>query len=180
MVAYVHERTSIDGWHKCLGHPSIKVVQNLVNLFSLPLTTNKHVTFDELQNPTLQNITHGPSSIESPPANPHFFLKQNPCPNSSSSAPSIPATSRSPDCSSQPPPSSDHVAVISVPPPGISSSTSTLFHCESHDNHSDMNLNLNLDAGLNITTPHDSLSNQLASTSIPDSQCPVQTESPST
>ncbi|KAL6347082.1 hypothetical protein AAG906_012333 [Vitis piasezkii] len=24
MVAYVHERTSIDGWHKCLGHPSIK------------------------------------------------------------------------------------------------------------------------------------------------------------
>ncbi|RVW63616.1 Retrovirus-related Pol polyprotein from transposon RE2 [Vitis vinifera] len=24
MVAYVHERTSIDGWHKRLGHPSIK------------------------------------------------------------------------------------------------------------------------------------------------------------
>lgn len=41
MVAYVHELTSIDGWHKHLGHPSIKVVQNLVNLFSLPLTTNK-------------------------------------------------------------------------------------------------------------------------------------------
>ena len=41
MVAYVHERTSFDGWHKRLGYPSIKVVQNLVNLFSLPLTTNK-------------------------------------------------------------------------------------------------------------------------------------------
>ncbi|KAL6321118.1 hypothetical protein AAG906_012890 [Vitis piasezkii] len=41
MVAYVHEWTSIDGWHKRFGHPSIKVVQNLVNLFSLLLTTNK-------------------------------------------------------------------------------------------------------------------------------------------
>lgn len=41
MVANVHEYTSIDGWHKRLGHPSIKVVQNLVHHFSLPLSTYK-------------------------------------------------------------------------------------------------------------------------------------------
>lgn len=41
MVANVHERTSIDGWHKHLGHPSLKIVQNLVNNFSLLVTTNK-------------------------------------------------------------------------------------------------------------------------------------------
>ena len=41
MVSNVHERTSIDGWHKRLGHPSIKIVQSLVNHFSLPLTSNK-------------------------------------------------------------------------------------------------------------------------------------------
>lgn len=41
MVANVNEHTSIDVWLKRLGHPSIKVVQNLVNSFSLPLTTNK-------------------------------------------------------------------------------------------------------------------------------------------
>ena len=36
MVANVHERTSLDGWHKRLGHPSQKIVQHLVNSFSLP------------------------------------------------------------------------------------------------------------------------------------------------
>lgn len=33
MVANVHERTSLDGWHKRLGHPSQKIVQHLVNSF---------------------------------------------------------------------------------------------------------------------------------------------------
>jgi len=41
MVANVHEQTSIDGWHKRLGHPSLKIVQNLVNNFSLPIVPNK-------------------------------------------------------------------------------------------------------------------------------------------
>lgn len=41
MVANVHERTSLDRWHKRLGHPSYQVVQNLVSTFSLPTTTNK-------------------------------------------------------------------------------------------------------------------------------------------
>lgn len=29
-LANVHERTSIDGWHKPLGHPSIKIVHHLI------------------------------------------------------------------------------------------------------------------------------------------------------
>jgi len=40
-VVYVHERTSIDGWHKRLGHSLIKVVQHLVNILSLLVSTNK-------------------------------------------------------------------------------------------------------------------------------------------
>ena len=40
-VANVHERTSIDGWHKCLGHPSFKIVHHLVKNFSLPISSNK-------------------------------------------------------------------------------------------------------------------------------------------
>ena len=41
MVANVHERASIDGWHKWLGHPSLKVVHNLVKNFGLPITSKK-------------------------------------------------------------------------------------------------------------------------------------------
>ena len=37
MIANVHERTSIDGWHKRLGHPSLRIVQHLVKNFSLPI-----------------------------------------------------------------------------------------------------------------------------------------------
>ena len=40
-VANVHERTSIDGWHKRLGHPSIKIVHHLVKIFSLPISSTK-------------------------------------------------------------------------------------------------------------------------------------------
>jgi hypothetical protein len=40
-VANVHERTSIDGWHKRLGHPSLKIVHHLVKNFSLPISSNK-------------------------------------------------------------------------------------------------------------------------------------------
>ena len=41
MVANVHERASIDDWHKRLGHPSLKVVHNLVKNFGLPITSKK-------------------------------------------------------------------------------------------------------------------------------------------
>jgi len=41
-VANVHERTSIDGWHKRLGHPSLKIVHHLVKNFSLPISSQKH------------------------------------------------------------------------------------------------------------------------------------------
>jgi hypothetical protein len=44
-VAYVHERTSLDGWHKRLGHPSIKIVQHLVNQLFLPVSTKKNFIF---------------------------------------------------------------------------------------------------------------------------------------
>jgi hypothetical protein len=37
----MHERTSLDGWHKRLGHPSFKIVRNLVNHFFLPVAPNK-------------------------------------------------------------------------------------------------------------------------------------------
>ena len=40
-VANVHERTSIDGWHKRLGHPSLKIVHHLVKNFSLPISSQK-------------------------------------------------------------------------------------------------------------------------------------------
>ena len=40
-VANVHEQTSIDGWHKRLGHPSLKIVHHLVKNFSLPISSNK-------------------------------------------------------------------------------------------------------------------------------------------
>jgi transposase InsO family protein len=40
IVAYVHERTTTNGWHKRLGHPSSKLVHHLIHTFSLP--TNKN------------------------------------------------------------------------------------------------------------------------------------------
>uniref|UniRef100_A0A2N9JAR7 Reverse transcriptase Ty1/copia-type domain-containing protein n=1 Tax=Fagus sylvatica TaxID=28930 RepID=A0A2N9JAR7_FAGSY len=39
MVANVHERTSIDGWHKRLGHPSLKIVHNLPPPVHVPSST---------------------------------------------------------------------------------------------------------------------------------------------
>ena len=41
MVTNVHEKTSFDGWHKRLGHPSSKIVHNVVRQFSLPFTTTQ-------------------------------------------------------------------------------------------------------------------------------------------
>jgi hypothetical protein len=41
IVANMHERTLFDRWHKPLGHPSFKIVRNLVNHFSLPIVHNK-------------------------------------------------------------------------------------------------------------------------------------------
>jgi hypothetical protein len=40
-VVYVHERTSLDGWHKRLGRPLIKIIQHFVNKLSLPVSTKK-------------------------------------------------------------------------------------------------------------------------------------------
>jgi transposase InsO family protein len=55
-VANVHERTSIDGWHKCLGHPSLKIVHHLVKNFSLPISSQKH--FSSLCHSCSINKTH--------------------------------------------------------------------------------------------------------------------------
>ncbi|KAJ0027681.1 hypothetical protein Pint_36319 [Pistacia integerrima] len=44
MVANVHERTSIDGWHKRLRHPSHKIVTSLINAFSLPIKKEHQVS----------------------------------------------------------------------------------------------------------------------------------------
>ena len=43
-VANVHERTSIDGWHKRLRHPSIKIVHHLVKKISLPISSTKNLS----------------------------------------------------------------------------------------------------------------------------------------
>jgi hypothetical protein len=41
-ITYMQEQTSIDGWHKRLGHPTLKIVHHLVKNSSLPtLSTNK-------------------------------------------------------------------------------------------------------------------------------------------
>jgi hypothetical protein len=42
IVAYVHERTTPDGWHKHLGHPSSKLVHHIIHAFSLPTNKNGH------------------------------------------------------------------------------------------------------------------------------------------
>ena len=42
MVANVHERTSINGWHKHLGHPFQKIVHHLVKNFSLSIIQEEH------------------------------------------------------------------------------------------------------------------------------------------
>jgi len=39
-IALVHERTSIIGWHQRLGHPSSKVIDRMISLFSLPVSSN--------------------------------------------------------------------------------------------------------------------------------------------
>ena len=39
-IAMVHERTSINGWHQRLGHPSSKVVARMITSFSLPISSN--------------------------------------------------------------------------------------------------------------------------------------------
>lgn len=55
MVVNVHERTSLDGCHKHLGHLLVKIVQNFVKHFSLPLSKNK---VSSLCNPCSINKTH--------------------------------------------------------------------------------------------------------------------------
>jgi hypothetical protein len=45
MVANVHERTSLDGWHKHLGHPSQKLVTQIIKSFSLPIKHKDHVSY---------------------------------------------------------------------------------------------------------------------------------------
>jgi len=42
-VANVHVRTSLDGWHKRLGHPFNKIIHSLVKSFSLPITSNQNL-----------------------------------------------------------------------------------------------------------------------------------------
>jgi hypothetical protein len=40
IIAYVHECTTPDGWHQRFGHPSSKLINHLIQAFSL--TTNKN------------------------------------------------------------------------------------------------------------------------------------------
>lgn len=55
VIAYVHERTTKDGWHKRLGHLSSKIVNHLIRAFSLP--TNKNDS-NALCNACSQNKAH--------------------------------------------------------------------------------------------------------------------------
>jgi len=45
MVANVHERMSLDGWHKRLGHPSQKLITQIVKFFLLPIKHKDQVPF---------------------------------------------------------------------------------------------------------------------------------------
>jgi len=45
MVTNVHERTSLDRWHKRLGHPSQKLVNQIIKSFSLPIKHKDHVSY---------------------------------------------------------------------------------------------------------------------------------------
>jgi hypothetical protein len=40
-AAYIGERTSTDQWHKRLGHPSTRIVQQVTSHFKLPVSSNK-------------------------------------------------------------------------------------------------------------------------------------------
>jgi len=42
IIAYVHKRTTPDGWHRRLGHPSSKLVHHIIHAFSLPSNKNGH------------------------------------------------------------------------------------------------------------------------------------------
>jgi len=44
-VVNVHEWTSIDGWHKRLGHPSLKIIHHLVKNLALPISSQKHFSY---------------------------------------------------------------------------------------------------------------------------------------
>ena len=55
VVAYIHERTTTDGWHKRLGHPSSKLVHHLIHAFSLPTNKNGNLS---LCTSCSQNKTH--------------------------------------------------------------------------------------------------------------------------
>jgi len=44
LIAMVHERTSINGWHQRLGHPSSKVVARMITSFSLPDSSNSSIS----------------------------------------------------------------------------------------------------------------------------------------
>jgi hypothetical protein len=45
IVANLHERISINEWHKRLGHPSHKMITHLINSFSLPTINKKNLSF---------------------------------------------------------------------------------------------------------------------------------------
>ncbi|GFY87730.1 hypothetical protein Acr_05g0013690 [Actinidia rufa] len=95
MVANVHERTSIDGWHKRLGHPSLRIVQHLpksspcvflgysqtqsaykcLDLKTQKIYISRHVLFDETKTPTVSSTK--PKGQTTEPHNfPLFFDAQ--------------------------------------------------------------------------------------------------------
>ncbi|KAJ0051870.1 hypothetical protein Pint_02001 [Pistacia integerrima] len=66
VVAYVHERTTTDGWHKRLGHPSSKIVNHVIRNFLFEKSSSLNREALSLRSP--ENHSHVQISLPKVPS----------------------------------------------------------------------------------------------------------------